>query len=271
MRCRASPLISFLAPAVSQRWWLSTAYYPTNESLKPLKRHCSKNTCSKFHTTAYLSADSSLPNGISSKASDVDLLDDRETKLSKSRSISRNKTKTDTRVDILLANALDGIPNPEKAPSEPQSSSALLEDAYNSFNTSQRRDPRARRQQGDVAGRMEFPPAAAPSKFFQSPAESLLETTKAPSRAKRQIRSRPSVGRTVDINPDRGMDFGKALRNLEIQCAVNKVRQDLARQRFHERPGMKRKRLKSERWRKLFRESFRATVGRVKEMRRKGW
>lgn len=68
-----------------------------------------------------------------------------------------------------------------------------------------------------------------------------------------------------------GTDFGKALRNLEILCAVNGVRKDQQRQRYHERPGMKRKRLERERWRKFFKEGFRAAVGRVKEMRRKGW
>ena len=90
-------------------------------------------------------------------------------------------------------------------------------------------------------------------------------------RAKRTIRSRPSIGRTVEVNQDRGGDFGRALRTLEILCNINRVRQDRNKQRFHERPGLKRKRLKSERWRKMFKESFKATVGRVQEMRRKGW
>lgn len=90
-------------------------------------------------------------------------------------------------------------------------------------------------------------------------------------RAKRTVRARPSIGRTIEVDAERGRDLGRALRSLEIKCAVNRVRADQQRQRFHERPGLKRKRLKSERWRKLFRESFRATVGRVKEMRRKGW
>ena len=99
----------------------------------------------------------------------------------------------------------------------------------------------------------------------------LENTEKKAERAPRTVRSRPSVGRTIEVIPERGVDFGRALRNLEISCAVNRVKQDLSRQRFHERPGLKRKRLKSERWRKMFKESFRATVMRVKEMRRKGW
>ncbi|KAL9039264.1 MAG: hypothetical protein Q9214_004947 [Letrouitia sp. 1 TL-2023] len=92
-----------------------------------------------------------------------------------------------------------------------------------------------------------------------------------PTRAQATIKSRPSVGRTVEVLPSRGMDLGRAIRTLEITCAVNNIRQDSIRQKFHERPGMKRKRLKRERWRRRFGEGFRAVVGKVKTMRRKGW
>ncbi|KAI4163289.1 MAG: hypothetical protein LQ342_003024 [Letrouitia transgressa] len=92
-----------------------------------------------------------------------------------------------------------------------------------------------------------------------------------PTRAQATIKSRPSVGRTVEVLPNRGMDLGRAIRTLEITCAVNNIRQDSIRQKFHERPGMKRKRLKRERWRRRFGEGFRAIVGKVKTMRRKGW
>jgi small subunit ribosomal protein MRP21 len=49
----------------------------------------------------------------------------------------------------------------------------------------------------------------------------------------------------------------------------NRIRADFNRQRFHERGGLKRKRLASERWR--FKEGFQRTVTRVQELRRKGW
>jgi len=159
----------------------------------------------------------------------------------------------------------------------PTDSSASMMDA--SFKASQYYESGARgdRSPGSLSRLMNFPnsPGAEtssdPNDFLSDQRSSrqlhLLEAR----RAKRSIRSRPSLGRTIDVDPDRGADFGRALRRLEILCAVNRVRADQNRQRFHERPGMKKKRLKSERWRRLFRESFRATVGRVKEMRRKGW
>lgn len=81
----------------------------------------------------------------------------------------------------------------------------------------------------------------------------------------------PSVGRTVRIDANRGMDVGRAFRQLDIMCARNRVKRDAARQRFHERPGLKRKRLKSERWRKRFKEGFKALVQKAMAMKKQGW
>jgi hypothetical protein len=53
--------------------------------------------------------------------------------------------------------------------------------------------------------------------------------------------------------------------------ARNSVRRDFNKQKFHERPGLKRKRLKSERWRARFKTEFAATCKRVTELTRKGW
>ena len=49
------------------------------------------------------------------------------------------------------------------------------------------------------------------------------------------------------------------------------MRADSTRQRFHERGGLKRKRLRRERWRRRFMEGFKGTVGRVKGLRNQGW
>lgn len=43
------------------------------------------------------------------------------------------------------------------------------------------------------------------------------------------------------------------------------------RQRFHERPGLKRKRLRMERWRTRFKKGFQATATRVNELKKQGW
>lgn len=90
-----------------------------------------------------------------------------------------------------------------------------------------------------------------------------------PQQPKIPMRLTPSTGRTVMIGA--GVDIGRGFRLLEQSCARNKVRSDFTRQRFHERGGLKRKRLRRERWRKRFLLGFQATVGRVKELRRQGW
>lgn len=84
-----------------------------------------------------------------------------------------------------------------------------------------------------------------------------------------KYRLRPSVGRSFQLDAKTDLARGLALLNTRVR--VNKVNQDQVRQRFHERPGLKRKRLRSERWRARFKEGFKATCGRVKELARQGW
>lgn len=122
-------------------------------------------------------------------------------------------------------------------------------------------------RQGRIYRDMIKPVSRIPLGEQRTPALELPE----PTRAAATIKSRPSLGRTVQVMPDRGMDLGRALKSLEISCSVNNVRQDAREQRYYERPGLKRKRLKSIRWRKRFKIGFKAVVGKVKAMRRKGW
>ena len=79
------------------------------------------------------------------------------------------------------------------------------------------------------------------------------------------------LGRSEALDPSSGNDLARGLRKLSMNIAVNKVRQDERSQKFHERGGLKRKRLVRERWRRRFRNGFKATVAKVDNMRRKGW
>ncbi|KAM0273875.1 hypothetical protein ACHAQH_008170 [Verticillium albo-atrum] len=86
---------------------------------------------------------------------------------------------------------------------------------------------------------------------------------------KPELRLKPVLGRTVHCTPKR--DFAGALKVLVSTLKLNKTK-DLARmQKRHERPGLKRKRLRSERWRTRFKIGFAATVSRVQEMKNQGW
>lgn len=91
---------------------------------------------------------------------------------------------------------------------------------------------------------------------------------------KRKLRLRPVVGRTIDfdtVKDARGTHLGPGLMRLNAMCRNNSVKQESNRQKFHERPGMKRKRQKTERWVKRFRVGFQATCKRVSELAKQGW
>ncbi|KAL8966223.1 MAG: hypothetical protein Q9197_006109 [Variospora fuerteventurae] len=130
------------------------------------------------------------------------------------------------------------------------------------FQQKQEKDRGSR--QGKISRSMRFPIGG------MVPRESAVVETGEATRATATIKSRPSLGRTVEVIPERGMDLGRALKSLDVNCAVNNVRKDANKQRYYERPGLKRKRLHSERWRRRFKIGFKAVVAKVKSMRRKG-
>jgi len=84
-------------------------------------------------------------------------------------------------------------------------------------------------------------------------------------------RLNPTYGRTVDLDVSRGRDIVRGIGMLGSLMARNRVRSDFNKQRFHERGGLKRKRLASERWRARFKKGFREVTARVTELTRKGW
>ncbi|KAF6829972.1 ribosomal protein s21 [Colletotrichum musicola] len=84
-----------------------------------------------------------------------------------------------------------------------------------------------------------------------------------------ELRTRPPTGRTVHLYGN--MDLPRALKALDATVRKNKIKRLWQRQKRHERPGLKRKRLKAERNVKRFNEGFKATVKRVQELTNQGW
>jgi hypothetical protein len=80
---------------------------------------------------------------------------------------------------------------------------------------------------------------------------------------------RPVSGKTIHCGT--GMDPTRAFAALNRLTALEATALTQRRQRFHERPGLKRKRLKSERWRKRFAVGFSSTVKRVQDLAKQGW
>jgi len=87
----------------------------------------------------------------------------------------------------------------------------------------------------------------------------------------RYPRLNPTYGRSVELDAKRGRDIVRGIGMLGSLIARNRVKNDFMRQRYHERGGLKRKRLASERWRARFKQGFRDITGRVTELTRKGW
>ncbi|EDU44290.1 ribosomal protein s21 protein [Pyrenophora tritici-repentis] len=84
-------------------------------------------------------------------------------------------------------------------------------------------------------------------------------------------RLNPAYGRSVDLDNSRGRDIVRGIGMLGSLMARNKVKRDFNKQRYHERGGLKRKRLASERWRARFMVGFKAVTHRVTQLTRKGW
>ena len=84
-------------------------------------------------------------------------------------------------------------------------------------------------------------------------------------------RLNPTYGRSVELDASRGRDIVRGIGMLGSLVARNRVKRDFQTQRYHERGGLKRKRLNSERWRRRFNLGFKQVTARVMELTRKGW
>lgn len=87
-----------------------------------------------------------------------------------------------------------------------------------------------------------------------------------PEEDRRVPRMGPTAGRSILVQGD----VVAAFTRLRAVVQINRVRSDLNKQRFHERPGLKRKRLKRERYRRRFKEGFKRMVGVVLDMKNRG-
>jgi len=79
------------------------------------------------------------------------------------------------------------------------------------------------------------------------------------------------TGRSVAVKKDlTDTSVANACAVLAFRIRKNKVRQDYTANMRHEKKGVKRRRLESERWRRRFADHVRQKVQLVKEIRRRG-
>lgn len=118
---------------------------------------------------------------------------------------------------------------------------------------------------------MNLPDSMLDPNLSNKPSEAASLATQQEEQFKNYPRLNPTYGRMVELDPSRGRDLVRGIGMLGSLIARNKVKYDVATQKFHERPGLKRKRLHSVRWRARFKRGFTQVTARVTELTRKGW
>ncbi|MCJ1464491.1 hypothetical protein MMC07_003104 [Pseudocyphellaria aurata] len=200
-----------------------------------------------------------------------------------SPSVIARKSKESPRIArYTITPAETATADPEKSKSKPSPYDSLLDDVLPSSPRHQRGSrPTSlsalregyesnKHQQGSIAGTMIMPASDRNAGVRVSNEVSRdMNTGMFRKRAVRTIKSRPSLSRTIEITGK--VDIGRGLILLKRLVAKNNIKRDQQLQRFYERPGLRRKRLRRERWRARFKESFHKVVEKVKAMNRMGW
>lgn len=159
------------------------------------------------------------------------------------------------------AATLDTPSNAEKLASKSTSSGSDFDDILNQLNLGSRS-----KSENSAAGK-------GPGRVTGSLSRGMgfKEQSAQLASRKTELKLGPTLGRQVHVEPERGVDLGAAIRNLNMVVNANKIKQQSFQQKFHVRKGMVRKQQRRERWRKLFRFSFQETVKKIQRMQAQGW
>ena len=272
LKSTTSPLLSFLAPAVFPKCRpIPSATLSRYTSLRR-QRFFSAQTQHKAEEPppTRLSRKPRMPSKPSKPQANLSEIFDRSGDR-QPPSIVPSATPGNTDMKPRINAKFDELFPRKNGPSTSSSPSSAtdVENAYRDFLNPSGSGVRS----GSIAGSMLMPSASDSSSTTQRQVNGnlLFGNERAAQRNKRTVRPRPTVGRTIEVEERMGVDFGQAVKKLSMLLVNNRVRQDQRMQKYHERAGAKRKRLKRERWRRYFKEGFNATIGRVKQMRRQGW
>ena len=271
-RSRPSPLLSFLAPSVPLSTWSScTSQFPSslvstrtssriqNFAIKPSPSRASSTATAIVQDDAPENTNPTpnhekperLPSGGDTDSHMSDLLN----AISPRRQSEAESTHTSSWANSSLAR-------------QPMTTSA--DRMRRAFQEDLRSPNHLKSRQGAIVAQMEGMTATHSPMLGQVLSNDMNARIKLPP-LRPPVRLDAFIGRSEVVDPSRGLDLGRALRKMEIKLALNNVRGDFQKQRFHERAGLKRKRLKRVRWRRRFKEGFQAVVTKVQDMRRRGW
>ena len=270
LKSRPSPLFSFLAPSLSTLPWPSTAFqtsvYLSRSQVSVPRRYLATSTSSLQSPST---AAAQKPEDDESRSSTY---------------VAQKPARPKDTVDNLLdrfgfpQKLSSNVPRNSPAYNSPSQLNANWRPSAELARLARARDLRSgdhlQVRQGSISDGMKL--SRQEESTMDRNTQSVFDREGADSMTQLKplmppVRLDAFVGRSENVNPLKGIDLGTAVRKLEIKCAYNNVRRDFIKQRFHERPGLKRKRLKRERWRKRFKEGFKAVVLKVKKMRKQGW
>lgn len=177
--------------------------------------------------------------------------------------------ETSQAIDSLFSGLPNTRPRPSQAGSSDQGRVARASRVFGSEFSSPNR-VRSRKPPGLNFGDMAMPEELSNPTLANKPADTSFVQQQEETFAN-YPRLNPTYGRTVDLDPSRGRDIVRGIGMLGSLMARNRVRKDVSKQKFHERGGLKRKRLHSERWRARFKRGFEQVTARVSELTKKGW
>ncbi|KAF2125022.1 hypothetical protein P153DRAFT_370344 [Dothidotthia symphoricarpi CBS 119687] len=180
-----------------------------------------------------------------------------------------SNAETSQAIDSLFSGLPDTRPRPPQTASSDQLRAARASHIFGSEFSSPGRG-RSRRPPGLNFDDMTMPDELANPTLANKPVDTSLAQQQEETFAN-YPRLNPTYGRTVDLDASRGRDIVRGIGMLGSLVARNHIRKDVSKQKFHERGGLKRKRLLSERWRARFKKGFVAVTARVSELTRKGW
>ncbi|OBT76455.1 hypothetical protein VF21_04005 [Pseudogymnoascus sp. 05NY08] len=253
LRSQASPLAQILAPSTSTRWATSSMRLSQRAFSSSTRRYIPDSN-QKTSTSAPTNANRGTQNSPDAHASSPGWAAGARSNRSSSRILpSKSSESAD-------ADSWDsGI-----------SSNSAAQDLLTGFNAGRKErganSPLNSRKSLNL-DRMLSPNVS--DSDLKDVISNLTASVTAPVPPKPALRLNARTGRSVVVAG--GVDIGRSFNLLGMACARNKVKLDFNRQRFHERGGLKRKRLKRERWARRFMAGFKGTIARIKEMKRQGW
>ncbi|KAL9119237.1 MAG: hypothetical protein Q9187_004211 [Circinaria calcarea] len=269
LRSHPSPLLSFLAPSIPLSLWSSSAaqfpsFLVSTRTPVRLRNLATKSSPLQASSTAAAVLEDDPPED-----------PNRAPSHDKPEALS-SKGDSDSRISDIHG-IIDSIgPRRRSEPESNHSSSSANSGMRTSADTIRRAfegefpsSNHLKNRQGAIAAQMDG--VEGTDSMMGQLLRSEMNSRIALPPLRPPVRLDAFVGRSEEVDPSKGLDLGRALRRMEVKLALNNVRLDFQRQRFHERAGLKRKRLKRFRWRRRFKEGFKAVVAKVQDMRKRGW